>query len=175
MGEVKDYVITLDIQFVFRLVVQLINTCIMCFVLAKLLYNPVLNFLNARKERIASQLDDAQKALNEAKTLKMQYELKLEDIEHERNEILEKARADAKRNGQQIISQAKDEAEALKKRAETEIELEREKAKDEVKKQIIQVSAAISEKFIAAKMTEAEQDKLVEDTISDLEGVTWQN
>ena len=37
------------------------------------------------------------------------------------------------------------------------------------------VSAAVSEKFISAKMTDAEQEKLVEDTIRDLEGVTWQN
>ncbi|MBQ6554382.1 MAG: F0F1 ATP synthase subunit B [Firmicutes bacterium] len=169
------YVITLDSQFVFSILVQLINTCIMCFVLAKLLYNPVLDFLNARKERIASQLTESQKALNEANTLKMQYELKLEDIEHERSEILESARSAANKNSQQIITQAKEEAEAIKNRALLDIEREREKAKDEVKKQIIQVSAAVSEKFISAKMTDAEQEKLVEDTIRDLEGVTWQN
>ena len=169
------YVITLDSQFVFSILVQLINTCIMCFVLAKLLYNPVLDFLNARKQRIADQLTEAQKSLNEANTLKMQYELKLEDIEHERSEILESARSAAKQNSQQIITQAKEEAEAIKNRALLDIEREREKSKDEVKKQIIQVSAAVSEKFIYAKMTDAEQEKLVEDTIRDLEGVTWQN
>ncbi len=167
------YVITLDSQFLFNLAVQLINTCIMCFILAKLLYNPVLNFLKARKERIANQIDEAQKALNEANTLKMQYQLKLEDIDHERSEILEKARADANKNSQQIISQAKTEAETLRQRAKLDIEREQEKARDEVKKQIIQVSSAISEKFIAAKISDAEQEKLVEDTIKDLEGVKW--
>lgn len=169
----NEYVITLDSQFIFTIVVQLINTAILCFILAKLLYNPVLSFLNARKERIASQIDEAQRALNEANTLKMQYELKLEDIEHERGEILEKARADASENSRRIISQAKTEAETLKKRAQLDIEREQEKVKDEVKKQIVLVSSAISEKFIAAKITDAEQEKLVEDTIRDLEGVKW--
>lgn len=171
----NGYVITLDSQFIFSLIIQLINTCILCFLLAKLLYIPVLNFLNARKERIANQMDETKKALDEAKTLKMQYELKLEDIEHERSEILEQARAAASKNSQQIISQAKSEAETIKNRAQLDIEREQEKAKDEVRKQIIQVSTAISEKFIAANISDAEQEKLVEDTIKDLEGVTWLN
>ena len=169
------YVITLDSQFVFSIVVQLINTCIMCFILAKLLYNPVLNFLNSRKERIASQIDEANKMLNEAKTLKMQYELKLEDIETERSDILETARASAIKSSQQIISQAKEEADTIKKRAMLDIEREQAKVQDEVKKQIIKVSTAMSEKFIAAKISESEQEKLVEETIRDLEGVKWQN
>ena len=169
------YVITLDSQFVFSIIVQLINTCIMCFILAKLLYNPVLNFLNARKERIASQIDEANKMLDEAKTLKMQYELKLEDIETERSDILETARASAVKSSQQIISQAKEEADTIKKRAMLDIEREQAKVQDEVKKQIISVSTAMSEKFIAAKISELEQEKLVEETIRDLEGVKWLN
>ena len=169
------YVITLDSQFVFSIVVQLINTCIMCFILAKLLYNPVLNFLNARKERIASQIEEANKMLNEAKTLKMQYELKLEDIETERSDILETARASAIKSSQQIISQAKEEADTIKNRAMLDIEREQAKVQDEVKKQIIRVSTAMSEKFIAAKISELEQEKLVEETIRDLEGVKWLN
>ena len=169
------YVITLDSQFVFSIVVQLINTCIMCFILAKLLYNPVLNFLNARKERIASQIEEANKMLDEAKTLKMQYELKLEDIETERSDILETARASAIKSSQQIISQAKEEADTIKNRAMLDIEREQAKVQDEVKKQIIRVSTAMSEKFIAAKISELEQEKLVEETIRDLEGVKWQN
>ncbi len=169
------YVITLDSQFVFSIVVQLINTCIMCFILAKLLYNPVLNFLNARKERIASQIEEANKMLDEAKTLKMQYELKLEDIETERSDILETARASAIKSSQQIISQAKEEADTIKNRAMLDIEREQAKVQDEVKKQIIKVSTAMSEKFIAAKISESEQEKLVEETIRDLEGVKWQN
>ena len=56
----------------------------------------------------------------------------------------------------------------------TDIKREKEKAKDEIKKQIIEVSSVMSGKFIAAKMTEEEQEKLIDETISDLEGVEWQ-
>lgn len=169
------YVITLDLQFLIQIGIQLVNTCIMCFLLYKILYKPVLNFLNSRKEKIANQIDTAQQKLNEAERLKAEYEVKLMDIEQERTDILEKARADALRNGQDIISKAKQEAEDLKNRAKLDIERAQENAKDQVKQQIIQVSAAISQKFIAAKITDAEQEKLIEDTIKDLEGVQWLN
>lgn len=169
------YVIMLDQQTLIQIAIQLVNTCILCFALSKLLYKPVTKFLNARKERVANQIDTAQNRLNEAEALKAEYEEKLKNIEVEKNTILEKARVQAKANGQQIVAEAKTEAENIHTRAMTDIKREEEKAKDEIKKQIIEVSSIVSGKFIAAKMTEEEQNKLVDDTISDLEGVKWQN
>ena len=169
------YVIMLDQQTLIQIAIQLVNTSILCFALSKLLYKPVTKFLNARKERVANQIDPAQNRLNEAEALKAEYEEKLKNIEVEKNTILEKARVQAKANGQQIVAEAKAEAENIHTRAMTDIKREEEKAKDEIKKQIIEVSSLVSGKFIAAKMTEEEQNKLVDDTISDLEGVKWQN
>lgn len=171
----EGYVIMLDKQTLIQVAIQIINTCILCFALSKLLYKPVTSFLNARKEKIANQIDTAQTKLDEAEALKAEYEKKLKNIEAEKNTILEQARVQAKKNSQQIVSEAKSEAENIHTRAMTDIKREEEKAKDEIKKQIIEVSSMVSGKFIAAKMTEEEQNKLVDDTISDLEGVEWQN
>ncbi|MDO5388346.1 MAG: F0F1 ATP synthase subunit B [Clostridia bacterium] len=170
----EGYVIMLDQQTLIQIAIQLINTCILCFALSKLLYKPVTKFLNERKERISQQIDTAQERLNEAEALKAEYENKLSNIESEKNYILEKARSQANKNSQQIIAEAKIEAQNIHNRAMTDIKREEEKAKDEIKKQIIEVSALVSGKFVAAKMTEEEQNKLVDETISDLEGVKWQ-
>lgn len=169
------YVIMLDQQTLIQIAIQIINTCILCFALSKLLYKPVTNFLNARKEKIAQQIDSAEAKLSEAEALKAEYENKLKNIDAEKNSILENARLQANKNGQQIIAEAKTEAENIHSRAMTDIKREEEKAKDEIKKQIIEISSMVSGKFIAANMTEEEQNKLVDDTISDLEGVEWQS
>lgn len=171
----EGYVIMLDQQTLIQVAIQIINTCILCFALSKLLYKPVTKFLNARKEKIAEQIDSAEAKLTEAEALKAEYENKLKSIEAEKNSILEKARTQAGKNGQQIIAEARKEAENIHNRAMTDIKREEEKAKDEIKKQIIEVSSIVSGKFIAAKMTEEEQNKLIDDTISDLEGVEWQD
>ncbi len=171
----EGYVIMLDQQTLIQVAIQIINTCILCFALSKLLYKPVTKFLNARKEKIAEQIDSAEAKLTEAEALKAEYENKLKNIEAEKNSILEKARTQAGKNSQQIIAEARKEAENIHNRAMTDIKREEEKAKDEIKKQIIEVSSIVSGKFIATKMTEEEQNKLVDDTISDLEGVEWQD
>ena len=109
----------------------------------------------------------------QAQALKQEYEEKLKNIESERTAILQEARTTALKNSQIIISDAKTEATAIKDRANLEIERAEEKAKDDIKKQIVQVSTLMSEKFVAAKMTEDEQNKLVDETISDLEEIEW--
>ena len=162
----SGYVIILNQQTVIQVIIQLINTAILCFILSKLLYQPVLKFLNARKEKISSQIDKTE-------ALKKEYEEKLKNIESERTAILQEARTTALKNSQIIISDAKTEATAIKDRANLEIERAEEKAKDDIKKQIVQVSTLMSEKFVAAKMTEDEQNKLVDETISDLEEIEW--
>ncbi len=170
-----DYVIMLDGQTVIQVLIQLFNTAVMCFILSKLLYKPVTNFLNARKERIANEIDEAKEKLNSADALKKEYEDKLKAIESERLTILEQARQDAVKNKEQIAAEARAEAEAIKNRAMTDIQREQEKAKDEMRKQIVELSTLVSSKFVAAKMSDDEQNELIDKTLSDLEGVEWLN
>lgn len=169
----EGYVITLDKQLLIQICIQLVNTGILCFVLSKLLYSPVLNFLNARKERVALQIDEAEARLKEAELLKAQYEAKLKDIDNERNEILESARDSAKKNSRQIISDARKEADLIKNRAEKDILNEREKAKDDIKNQIIEVSSEMSRRYISKEISADEQEKLFEDTVKELEELEW--
>lgn len=133
----SGYVIILNQQTVIQVIIQLINTAILCFILSKLLYQPVLKFLNARKEKISSQIDKTEADMAQAQALKKEYEEKLKNIESERTAILQEARTTALKNSQIIISDAKTEATAIKDRANLEIERAEEKAKDDIKKQIV--------------------------------------
>lgn len=169
----EGYVITLDKQLIIQICIQLINTGILCFALSKLLYNPVLNFIKSRKEKVALEIDGATERLKDAEALKAQYEAKLKDIDSERNKILESARELANKNSSQIISDARKEADIIKNRAEKDIASEREKAKDDIKKEIINVSAEMSKRFIAKEISTAEQEQLFEDTVKDLEELEW--
>ena len=167
------YVITLDRQFIIQLCIQLINTGILCFALSKILYVPVLKYLKGRSERVASKLKNAEDILKQAESLKAEYEKKLDDIDVERNEILETARNSAKKNSRQIISDARKEAVLIKNRAEKEIKNERAKVRDDIKQQIIEVSAEMSRRFVSGSITEDEQEKLFEETVKELEELEW--
>ena len=129
----SGYVIILNQQTVIQVIIQLINTAILCFILSKLLYQPVLKFLNARKEKISSQIDKTEADMAQAQALKKEYEEKLKNIESERTAILQEFCFTALKNSQIIISDAKTEATAIKDRANLEIERAEEKAKDDIK------------------------------------------
>lgn len=170
-----SYILTLDKQFLYQVIIQLISTGILCFILYKLLYAPVTNFLQKRRERIENNINEANTKLAEADSLKAEYEIKLREIEKEKATILEEARNRAKENEVQIIEEAKKEAETIKNRAMLDIQREQEKVKEEVRLQIIEVSSLIASKFISEKISQVEQNKLVDQLIEDLEEIKCQN
>lgn len=168
-----SYILTLDKQFLIQLAWQLLNTIILCTILSFLLYKPVLNFLNKRKEKIKNQIVSAEKQLADAENLKNEYEARLKEIDSERDTILIDARSRAKKSEQDIISQAKQEAEAIKNRAMIDIQREQEKAKDEMHRQIIEISSLIAGRYIAGSIDSNQQNKLFEEVVSDLGEVKW--
>ncbi len=169
----EDFILSLDINMLKDVAFQLLNTVILCAVLSYLLYKPVTNFLAARREKISGQISSAEAQLEEANKMKDLYEGKLKAIDKEKEAILTEARNRAVLREQEIIAEARKEAETLKNRAMVDIQREQEKAKDEIKKQIIEVSSIMAGRFVSASIDQSQQDKLVDEVISDLGEVKW--
>lgn len=168
-------ILTLDTSLISSVIIQLISTGILCLLLFKILYKPVIKFLDGRKAKIENNIKDANEKLSDAEKLKFEYEVKLKEIEIEKNSILEDARNRAKANEANIIKEAMAEAEAIKNRALTDIKREQEKAKEDVRLQIIETASLLANKFISKSITEDEQKTLIDSVISDLEEVKWTN
>ncbi len=168
-----DRILGFDLPFLIQWGIQLLNTLVIILIMSKLLYKPVKSFMQSRTERIKSQMDQAEADFNEAKALRETYEGKLKNIERERSDILTNAKAAATQREQQIIDEAKQEANTIKERAMLEIQREQEKAKDEMKKQIIELSSLMASRFVSAKMDEKTQNALLNEVIADLGAKEW--
>lgn len=168
-----SFILNLNIQLLYGVILQLTATGILCFILSKILYKPVTNFLEKRKNRIANNINEANKKLSQADELKFEYEIKLKEIEKEKASILENARTSAKENEAKIIADAKKEADAIKNRGLLDIKREEEKAKEDIKIQIIEISSLLASKFISKNIDENEQNQLIDKVIADLEEVKW--
>ncbi len=81
------------------LISQIVNFCLLAFLLNTFLYKPVLNALQARSERIRESLDNAEKVKQQLARVDADYDAKLQE---------------ARREGQTIISQAQERARAKK-------------------------------------------------------------
>ena len=117
-----DRLIGFDPQLLHDSVLTGINIFILFFFLSYLLFNPVRDILEKRKQKIAQELASAAGDMASASALKEEYEAKLKNVNKEAEDILEAARKKAKTRENEILDEAR--AEAEKVRADTQLWLD---------------------------------------------------
>lgn len=165
----------LDWQLVADSVLMIIAVFVLFLLMSYLLFNPARKFLNDRREKIRGELETARQDQEEAARLKQEYETKIKEIDREAETILGEARRKALDNEKQIVAEAKEEAARILERAHVEAELEKQKVADEVKREIIAVSALMAGKFVAATIDTAAQNRLIDETLKEMGEKTWLN
>lgn len=168
------FVIMFEAQTAVQVILHMITVLALFFVLGKLLFKPVRTILENRKQEIADEYNRIDEDTQAVATLKTEYEDKLKNINVEADQILTHARKRAIEREDEIIKNAKTEAERLIKRAHLEIEREKELMQDEVRKEIIEVATVMASKFVAATINEELKSQLVEETLSGMGEATWQ-
>ena len=169
----NDRMFAFDLQFIQDVLIMGVNLFILFFALSYLLFDPVKKTLNARRERIASDLSTAKQEKEEAIALK--HEANLVNIHQEAEEILSAARKKALKQEEEIIARAKTEANLVMARANTEIELEKKKAVDDMKQEMITIASLMAGKVVSASMDAKVQDQLVNEALSEIGDKTWQS
>lgn len=174
VGEVGDkWLFGLDIQLVSDTILLAISVFILFIALSYFLFNPVRDMLEKRREKIRTDIDDAEKAKADAAALKEEYDAKLREVNKEAEEILSEARKRAKKNEATIIEEAKEEAARIIQRAGQEVELEKKRALDDMKKEMIQIASMMAGKVVAASIDTAVQEQLVDETLKEMGDSTW--
>jgi len=168
-------VFDVDSQTLIQIIANIVNVVVLAAVVSYLLYKPVRDILNKRTSRIQGQLLQAEEELEKATDLRRKYEQKMEDIEREREDILGEARKVAADSSRRLLAEAKKEADTVRERAAANVEMEWERAENDMRTAIIDVSAVMAEKFVSLAINKETHDRLFDETISDLEGMTWRD
>ena len=164
---------TLDAQFLFDAIVLALSMLVLFTALSYLLFNPVRDMLEKRKQRVVDDQETAKREKAEAIAFKEEYDLKLKQVEKEAEAILSEARKKAKQNEMKIVAEAKEEAARIIARANAEIELEKKRALDDMKQEMIEVAAMMAEKVVAASIDTNVQESLIEETLKEMGEGTW--
>ena len=142
------------------LIAQILNFLVLVFVLAKFVYKPVLGILEERKNKIASDLETAEKAKNDAEAVKAEYAAKLADARQEAQAIIENARKTAQAAHDKIMADTKVEQEQYVAAQKEIIATEKKKAMDEVRAQVISLSMIAAGKIVEQKLNSEEDKKM---------------
>jgi len=152
-----------------------LNIFILFFGLSYLLFNPVRDVLEKRKQKIAGELADAAESKKSAEAMKEEYESKLKEVSKEADAILEEARRKGKAREAEIIEEARKEAARIVERGNREVELEKKKALDDMKQELVSIASLMAGKVVTARIDTTVQDALIEETLKEMGESTWQS
>ena|SRR6266436_6034493 len=131
-------------------------------------WGPVLGMLEARRQKIAGEFEEAERRKAEALELKARYEQDLRGIEAQARERIQQAVVEGQKVAAEIKAQAQAEAQQRVARAEDEIVREREKAKEILKESIISLAVRAAEKILRQNLDDKAQRSLAGEFIDEV-------
>ncbi len=151
-----------------QILISLCNLLILFLILKKFLFKPVKKAVADRENAIKQQYEQADSAQKAADDLKQQWENKMLEAEENANAILSEASENAQKRSDAIIAETNERAERIIKQAENDAELEKKKARAGIKQEIIDVSAALSEKMLAREINAEDHRQMIDTFLSEL-------
>jgi F-type H+-transporting ATPase subunit b len=137
-------------------------------VLGKYAWRPMLDALNRREQFIRETIQTAQKDRAEAERLMAEYRQMMARSNQEAQAIIERGRQDAEVVRQQLHKQAQAEADQMIERARQEIGLTRQSALQDLQNLAADLSVEVAGKIIQRSLTDADQERLVAESLKEL-------
>lgn len=154
----------------YTVVIQICNTLILFLVLRHILFKPVTEFLNKRQAAIKNAIDKADADVKEAAKLKADYELKLKEAREEARGIIENATKQGQKRQDEIVREARVDAERIKERAEADVEMQQDQALTYLRDQVADMAISAASKVIDQEFDTESQKRLVNRFIEGMGG-----
>jgi F-type H+-transporting ATPase subunit b len=132
----------------FTVSAQVVNFLILVWLLKRLLYKPILNAIDAREQRIAKELADADTKETEAEKEREKLQKKNEEFDQQRGELLSKAKDEAKAERQRLLDEARQAADTLRTKRQDALTREQESLNDEITRRTREEVFAIARKAL---------------------------
>ena len=161
---------TLDIISVnfWQILISLCNLLILFLIIKKFLYGPVKKTMAARQAKIDEDYRVAAEAKAEAEEDRAAWTEQMQTARAEADKILQTATENADRRGEKIVADAREKADGIVRRAEEEAELQRRKAEDGIRREIVDVSALLTEKMLRREIKTEDHRDLIDSFIRDM-------
>lgn len=144
------------------------NFLVIAAILWKFFYNPVLNFLDNRRNEIARTIADSEHDRAEAEKLLEEYRAQLMESRVESQKILDKAIKAGEDARQALLVQSRTEATTLLENARKEIERERDSALQSLRQEVVTLSIAAAGKILGRNITGDDNVKIVNQFLNEV-------
>ena len=158
----NDLLHALGIQW-YALLAQVVNFCILVFVLTKFVYKPVLGIIDRRRQLVEESLEKA-KEIDRQKELVDQERAKiLSKADKEAGALLERAKTESEAIRAEIQKEAKQQATQIVAKGMQQLETERARMVKEIQTKLAHAIVESAEKILRREFSKEDQQSFEEE------------
>jgi F-type H+-transporting ATPase subunit b len=155
-----------------QVLTQIVGFLVFLWLVRRYAWAPLLETLEARRQKIAADLAEAERRKQEAADVRAQLDRELRNIEQQARVRIQEAVTEGQRLAGDIKADAQAQARARLERAQAEIESEVAKARKALHEDVARMAVRGAEGILRKKLDETEQRRLIAEFIADVEGTT---
>ena len=150
------------------LLIQIIAFIVLYTLMTRFIYDPLVNVLNERRNRIAKGIEDAAAAAKARENAEAEAEKILAQARVEAQKVIDDARGRGEEVASSIEQEARSAAEKIESDAQAETVAVRNQQLGELRDQVLNISVAVAGRIIGENLDAKKQKSLVDGFIADL-------
>ena len=139
------------------------------WLLAKLAFPRIAEALDRRQRAIEESIDQAERVRKEADEILAEYRERLAEARGQADEIVARARKTGEAAEGEILAGARAKREEMMEQTRRDIEAETRRAIQEIRAEVADLTVLATEKVTRKSLTDADQKRLVEEALSELD------
>jgi F-type H+-transporting ATPase subunit b len=139
------------------------------YILSKLAFPRIAEALDKRQRSIEESIETSERIRAEAAELLEEYRQRLAAARDQADEIVARARKTGEAHEGEVLADAKAKREEMMEQTRRDIEAETRRAIQEIRNEVADLTVAATEKVTRKSLTEADQKRLVEEALAELD------
>jgi F-type H+-transporting ATPase subunit b len=127
---------------------QIINFVVLLFILKRLLYRPIREIMQKRKELVEKTLAEADAAKNEARMMREKCEREMEGLNDMKAQMADEMKAEVEAERERLLEEAKDKAHIMVEKEKAILEKERKKFEEELKETAVEAVSVLAARLL---------------------------
>lgn len=144
---------------------------IVFWILSSKVWPKISGALQAREDKIRSEIEDAERARRQANAALQQYEKALAEARAEAAKIIDQTKIEQQKLAAQLRAKTEADLNALRDSAMRDMEAAKRSAITEIYSQMAATATTIASKILEREINSSDQQRLVEETLGGLEAV----
>ena len=153
-----------------QLIIQLISLAFLFLIFKRYGWQPTKALLEKRRALVEAQFEEAQTTKEEAMSLRTQYEDRMKHVGEEAAQIIETSKNQGRMAYEEILAEARQEAELKLSKVSLAIEEDRKIAHEQIKEEIIDVTISGVKQLIKKEIDGDVHRQLFDDFIAKVGG-----